>query len=100
MDGHHCGLPGVEAYLGEDGHEHLSEGLEAFGAVSDVVDHEVAVLPEAGVVEANGQTVMNRAVGVATRQVCTTFSGTMTLMPVNAHVVLSSTQQRLAGGLR
>ena len=49
-----AGSPGSTPYLGEDGHEHLAEGLEALWPVPDVVHHEVAVLTEAGVVEPLG----------------------------------------------
>jgi len=53
-DRHDGGLSGINTHLGEDGHEHLAEGLEAFCAVPDVVHHGVAILTETGVVQAVG----------------------------------------------
>lgn len=52
VDRHDIWPSRVNPQLGEDGHEHLAEGFEAFWAIPDVVDHEVAILAEAGVVEA------------------------------------------------
>jgi hypothetical protein len=49
-----AGSPGVNPQVGQDGHQHLAEGPEAFRAIPYVVNHEVPILSEAGVVEAMG----------------------------------------------
>ena len=40
------GFAGIDTHLGQDGHQHLTEGLKALRRVPNVIDHELSVLAE------------------------------------------------------
>src|SRR6266540_1143282 len=60
VDGHHVGLTRVHSELGEDGHQGLAEGVKVLLRVPDVVDHEVVVGTERGMVRAALRLTLSR----------------------------------------